>query len=296
MVEENLPVPAGPRSEATSFERLKSVNEHGAEYWSARDLQSGLGYSHWRSFEKAIAKAITSCQQSGNDPDHHFARARKVVALGSGSEREVVDFHLSRFACYLIAQNGDPRKPEIALAQEYFAIQTRRQELSDALQRDMERLELRKQTTEEFKALSGAARNAGVHSTMFGVFHDAGYKGLYGGLGNEQIKAQKSIAAGENLLDRMGTTELAANQFRMTQAREKLAKESIHGQKRAIDTHREVGKEVREAIRRIGGTMPESLPPAEDIRQVERRLKNSPPHLQLNGPDAHGLTGPEQKK
>jgi DNA-damage-inducible protein D len=250
-----------------------------------------LGYNHWRSFETAIAKAITSCQQSGNEPDHHFARARKVVALGSGSQREVVDFHLSRFACYLVAQNGDPRKPEIALAQKYFAIQTRRQELSDARQRDLERLELRKQTTEEFKALSGAARNAGVHNTMFGVFHDAGYKGLYGGMGGDQIKDHKHIAASENLLDRMGTTELAANQFRMTQTREKLAKEGLHGQERAIDTHRQVGKEVREAIRRIGGTMPENLPPDENIKQVEKRLKQSPPHLELDGPDAKGLTG-----
>jgi len=296
MVEENLPIRVDPPSEDKSFEQLKSVNEHSAEYWSARDLQPLLGYNHWRSFEKAIAKAITSCQQSGNEPDHHFARARKVVALGSGSERAVVDFHLSRFACYLIAQNGDPRKPEIALAQKYFAIQTRRQELSDARQRDMERLELRKQTTEEFKALSGAARHAGVHSTMFGVFHDAGYKGLYGGLGSDEIKAHKRIAARENLLDRMGTTELAANQFRMTQTREKLAKEGIHGQERAIDTHRQVGKEVREAIRRIGGTMPESLPPAEDIKQVQKRLQSSPPPLPLDGPDAQGLTGPEQKK
>jgi DNA-damage-inducible protein D len=296
MVEENLPVRVGPSSEDKSFEQLKSVNEHGAEYWSARDLQPLLGYHHWRNFENAVAKAITSCRQSGNEPDHHFARARKMVALGSGSEREVADFHLSRFACYLIAQNGDPRKPEIALAQKYFAVQTCRQELSDARQRDLERLELRQQTTEEFKALSGAARNAGVHSTMFGVFHDAGYKGLYGGLGSDDIKARKRIAAGENLLDRMGTTELAANQFRMTQTREKLAKEGIQGQKRAIDTHRQVGKEVREAIRRIGGTMPEKLPPAEPIKQVEKRLKDSPRPLELDGPDAQGLTGPQQKK
>jgi DNA-damage-inducible protein D len=296
MVEESLPVPVGPPSEDKSFEQLKSVNEHGAEYWSARDLQPLLGYNHWRNFEKAIAKAITSCQQSGNEPNHHLARARKPIVGGKGAVQEVADFHLSRFACYLIAQNGDPRKPQIALAQKYFAIQTRRQELSDARQRDVERLELRKQTTEEFKALSGAARNAGVHNTMFGVFHDAGYKGLYGGLGSDDIKARKRIAAGENLLDRMGTTELAANQFRMTQTREKLAKKGIRGQKRAIDTHRQVGKEVREAIRRIGGTMPEKLPPAEPIKQVEKRLKDSPPPLQLDGPDAQGLTGPEEKK
>ena len=254
-----------------------------------------LGYSQWRSFEKAIAKAITSCQQSGNEPEHHFARARKMIVLGKGGQRDVDDYSLSRFACYLIAQNGDPRKPQIALAQKYFAIQTRRQELSDAYQRDLERLELRKQTTEEFKALSGAARNAGVQNAMFGVFHDAGYKGLYGGLGSEQIKTRKRIAGSENLLDRMGTTELAANQFRMTQTREKLAKEGIKGQRQAIDTHQQVGKEVRQAIERIGGTMPENLPPAEPIKQVEKRLKESTPHLELDGPDAKGLSGEEKQ-
>ncbi len=295
MTEENLPARVGPASEDKGFEQLKSVNPHGAEYWSARDLQPLLGYNHWRSFEKAVAKAITSCQQSGNDPGHHFARARKMVSLGSGSEREVTDFQLSRFACYLIAQNGDPRKPEIALAQKYFAIQTRRQELSDAYQRDVERVELRRQTTQEFKALSGAAREAGVQSEMFGVFHDAGYKGLYGGLGSDQIKDHKHIGPGENLLDRMGTTELAANQFRMTQTREKLNREGIHGQGRAIETHHQVGKEVREAIRRIGGTMPESLPPAEPIQQVQKRLKASPRQVELDGPDAKGLVTENEK-
>ncbi|MGH8563343.1 MAG: BRO family protein [Gammaproteobacteria bacterium] len=138
-----------------SFEDLKKTNQHGAEHWSARDLQPLLGYSQWRRFEQAIARALTSCTQSGNDPSHHFADAGKMVGLGSGSLREVADYHLSRFACYLIAQNGDPRKPEIAQAQKYFAVQTRRQELSDQLVADLERLELRKQTGEEFKALSG---------------------------------------------------------------------------------------------------------------------------------------------
>lgn len=291
MVEENLPARVRRRRDDKGFEELKRVSPHGAEYWSARDLQPLLGYNHWRSFDKAIAKAITSCRQSGNDPEHHFARARKMIVLGKGGQRDVDDYGLSRFACYLIAQNGDPRKPEIALAQKYFVIQTRRQELSDTYQRDMERLELRKQTTEEFKALSGAARNAGVQNKMFGVFHDAGYKGLYGGLGSEQIKTRKRIAKSENLLDRMGTTELAANQFHMTQTREKLAKEAIQGQQRAIDTHQQVGKEVRDAIRRIGGTMPENLPPAEDIKQVRKRLKGRTPPLELNEPNAPGISG-----
>ncbi|MCX7149594.1 MAG: hypothetical protein NTY05_09340 [Rhodocyclales bacterium] len=138
-----------------------------------------LGYSQWRRFEDAVKRAMTSCQASGNNPDHHFAGAGKMVDLGSGSQRQVEDYHLSRFACYLIAQNGDPRKPEIARAQKYLAVQARRQELGDQAAADMERLELRKQTSEEFKALSGAAQDAGVQSKMFGVFHDAGYKGLY---------------------------------------------------------------------------------------------------------------------
>ena len=203
-----------PEAGGKSFEQLKQRNEHGAEYWSARDLQPLLGYSQWRRFENAVQKATMSCQQSGNEPDYHFAGAGKPIKGGKGAVQEVQDYHLSRFACYLIAQNGDPRKPEIAHAQKYFAIQTRRQELSDVLTADRERLEIRKQAAEEFKALSGAARQAGVQDRMFGIFHDAGYKGMYGGLGRDAIKTRKKIPAKENLMDRMETTELAANQFR----------------------------------------------------------------------------------
>jgi len=283
---ENLPVPG-----RKSFEDLKKVNQHGAEYWTARQLQPLLGYKQWRGFAKAIAKAITSCEKSGNDPGHHFARARKMVGLGSGAGREVDDYELSRFACYLIAQNGDPRIAEIAEAQKYFAIQTRRQEQSDALAADIERLEVRKQTSEEFKALSGAARQAGVQDRMFGVFHDAGYKGLYGGLGNQDIKARKRIPPKDQLMDRMGTTELAANQFRMTQTRDKLSREGIHNQQQAIQTHNQVGREVRDAIKRIGGTLPENIPPAEHIKRVAKRIAATPPKLQLEDKDAKGLAG-----
>jgi len=284
MTDENLPQVGGG-----GFEDLKKVNDYDAEYWSARDLQPLLGYSQWRRFENAIKKAITSCEQSGNEPSHHFASAGKPIPGGKGAVQVVPDFHLSRFACYLIAQNGDPRKPQIANAQKYFAIQTRRQELSDQAAADLERLELRKQTSEEFKALSGAAHEAGVQSRMFGIFHDAGYKGLYGGLGVDAIKARKRIPEKEQLMDRMGTTELAANQFRMTQARDKLARQEVHNQEQAIQTHKQVGQEVREAIKRIGGTLPENLPPAEHIKQVEKRIKQATPRLELEGPDAQGL-------
>lgn len=274
-----------------SFENLKQVNDHGAEYWSARDLQPLLGYSQWRRFEDAINRAITSCEQSGNNPEHHFAGAGKPITGGKGAVQVVQDYQLSRFACYLIAQNGDPRKPEIAQAQKYFAIQTRRQELSEQLASDMERLELRKQTSEEFKALSGAARQAGVQNRMFGIFHDAGYKGLYGGLGNEQIKTREGVPAKEQLMDRMNATELAANQFRMTQTRDKLAREGIRDQQQAIRTHEQVGKEVRAAIERIGGERPENIPVAEHIKEVEKRLRAATPKLELDERDAGGLLG-----
>ncbi|MHB1291675.1 MAG: DNA damage-inducible protein D [Sulfuricella sp.] len=286
MTDKQVPTIAGQ-----SFEDLKKTNDYEAEYWSARDLQSLLGYGQWRRFEDAIKRAITSCEQSGNNPSHHFAGAGKMVELGSGSVREVEDYRLSRFACYLIAQNGDPRKPEIAAAQKYFAIQTRRQELTDQHAADRERLELRKQTSEEFKALSGAAQQAGVQSRMFGIFHDAGYKGLYGGLGGEDIKVRKGIPSKENLMDRMNATELAANQFRMTQTRDKLAREGIRDQQQAIRAHQEVGKEVRDAIQRIGGTPPEHIPAAEHIKIVEKRIKTSTPKLELDEKDAGGLLG-----
>lgn len=286
MTDDHLP----SRSNST-FEALKRVNDYGAEYWSARDLQALLGYGQWRRFDDAIARAMTSCEQSGNKSGHHFAGAGKMIETGKGAVREVADYHLSRFACYLIAQNGDPRKPEIAQAQKYFAIQTRRQELSDEYAADVERLELRRQTAEEFKALSGAARQSGVESRMFGVFHDAGYKGLYGGRGRDAIKAQKGITSKENLMDRMNATELAANQFRMTQTRDKLARDKVRTQQTAIRTHESVGKEVREAIQRIGGTLPENIPPAEHIKLVEKRVKTATPKLSLDERDASGLLG-----
>lgn len=276
----------------SAFEDQRRYNEHGAEYWSARDLQPLLGYSQWRRFEDAIRRAMTSCEQSGNMCDNHFAGAGKPIPGGKGAVQVVDDYHLSRFACYLIAQNGDPRKPAIAQAQKYFAIQTRRQELSDRHAADMERLEMRKQISEEFKNLSGAARAAGVADRRFGIFHDAGYKGLYDGRGVDAIKATKDVPARDNLMDRMNSTELAANQFRMTQTRDKLARERVRGEKQAIDAHYSVGREVRAAITKIGGTMPEDIPADEHIKHVEKRVKTLQPRVALDGPEATGLLGP----
>ncbi len=223
----------------SSFEELKKINQHGVEYWSARELQELLGYSQWRRFEDAIKRAKESCKQSGNDPKNHFAGTGKMVK----------DCHLSRFACYLIIQNGDPRKPEIAHAQKYFAMQTRRLELSNEM--------------------------------AFGILHDAGCKGLYGGLAADAIKARKGIHVKEQLTDRMDRTELAANQFLMSQAREKLKQENIHSPKEAIQTYEAVGKEVRSAIAKIGGTPPENIPPTEPIKNVEKHLKKSKPRLEI---------------
>jgi DNA-damage-inducible protein D len=290
-----MPIKNIPTIGSTSFEALQQINDHQAAFWSARDLQPLLGYAQWRRFEDAIKRAITSCGQSGNNPDHHFAGVGKPILGGKGAVQIVDDYQLSRFACYLIAQNGDPRKTEIAQAQKYFAVQARKQELTEQLAADQERLDLRKQTSEEFKALSGAARQAGVQDKMFGVFHDAGYKGLYGGLGGEAIKTKKNIPEKDQLLDRMNATELAANQFRMTQTRDKLARDNTNNQQQAIRTHEQVGKEVRAAIERIGGTPPEQIVPAEHIKEVEKRIKNAVPKLKLDEQDAGGLLGDKNK-
>jgi DNA-damage-inducible protein D len=271
------------------FESMKLLNEHGAEYWCARSIMDRLGYKQWRRFEGVIVKAVASCRQSDNEPGYHFAKVGKPISGGKGAVQSVADYHLSRFACYLIAQNGDPQKPEIASAQKYFAIQTRRQELSDQAAADTERLELRNQVVTEFKALSGAARQAGVQNKMFGIFHDAGYKGLYGGIGNAEIKRRKGIPEKESLTDRMGSTELAANQFRMTQTREKLP--AVNTQEQAIALHERVGREVRIAIEKIQGTMPEHLKPAEHIKQVKKRVKTAKPAIRLDETHARGLIG-----
>ncbi len=204
------------QEQSPNLDSIKQINSYGAEYWSARDLASLLGYPKWRNFEAVIKRAKRACEQIGQIVTDHFTDASKVITGSKGSSRSVKDYFLSRFACYLIAQNGDPRKKEIAEAQAYFAVSTRKQELAQLLEEQEERLKLRMHVTENNKALAQAASQAGVLSQNFGVFQNAGYKGLYGELGVADIKERKQIKQREDLLDRMGRAELAANDFRIT--------------------------------------------------------------------------------
>jgi DNA-damage-inducible protein D len=273
------------------------VNPYGADYWSARELGPLLGYTKWQNFEVAIRRAMTACEQVGQVVAHHFTGASKMVRLGSGAERAVTDYYLSRLACYLIAQNGDPRKPAIAEAQVYFAVATRQNELRQLADEQAQRVQLRERVSENNKKLAEAAREAGVLSRQFGVFQNAGYRGLYGGLDVDQIKARKGIAPKEDLLDRSGRAELAANDFRITQTEERLRKEGIIGQAKAMQTHHEVGHTVRKAIEEIGGTMPEDLPaehslkPLLDARRRGRRKRVSPTEMEETAEGARPQQG-----
>ncbi len=271
------------RSQSPDFESIKRASPYEAEYWSARDLSPLLGYTRWENFEVAIRRGKTACEQVGQVVTDHFPDATKMVTLGSGAERQVKDYYLSRFACYLIAQNGDPRKPEIAAAQAYFAVSTRRHELNQLYEEQQKRLQLRERVSENNVKLAEAAHQAGVLSRHFGEFQNAGYQGLYGGLDVEGIKARKSLGKGAEVLDHMGRAELAANDFRITQTEEKLRRERIIGQANAIATHHEVGKKVRDAIHEIGGAMPEDLPTEPSIKPLlaekrrQRKKLPSPP-------------------
>lgn len=260
------------------FESIKHINEYDQEYWTARELQNVLEYKEWRNFTKIINKAIDACEISGNAVSDHFVEVNKMVDLGSGSQRAVKDYELSRYACYLIAQNGDPHKEPIALAQTYFAVKTRQQELIenyDSLSEDQKRLSIRHEMKEHNKQLVAAAKDAGVETPFeYATFQNAGYMGLYGGLKAADIKKRKGLKNSQNILDHMGSTELAANLFRATQTEEKLRREHIKGKEKANATHHEVGKRVRQTIADLGGTMPEDLPtPGKSVKQIEREEK-----------------------
>ena len=262
------------------FEQIKKVNEYGQEYWSARDLSKILGYTEYGKFLPAIERAKESCKNSGQNIDDHFAGVSDMVKIGSGAERTVSDYSLSRYACYLIAQNGDPRKEEIALAQTYFAIQTRKQEVQQQLIEDNKRVYLRDEMKTHNKQLAQAVKEAGVIN--YANFQDYGYIGLYGGLRQRDIHAKKKLKQKEAILDHMNSEELAANLFRATQAEAKLKRENILGQHKANQAHLDVGKKVRQTIKELGGTMPENLPIPDNIKESKKRLKNSKKKLMLD--------------
>jgi DNA-damage-inducible protein D len=266
-------------SNLSQFETIKHIDEDNKEYWTARELYRLLDYSEYRHFTPVIDKAREACINSGIDYKNHIEKFLYMVNLGSGAKRELSDYKLTRYACYLIVQNGDPSKSIIAQAQTYFALQTRRQELSDeeqfnALSEDNKRLQLRGELSEHNKSLVATAKKAGVETTLdYAVFQDSGYKGLYGGLGAKDIHSKKQLKKSQKILDYMGSTELAANLFRATQTEDKLKRENTKSKAIANKTHNEVGKKVRQTIKDLGGTMPEDLPKPElGIAQVERRL------------------------
>lgn len=261
-------------SEAT-FENIRHTNEYGKEFWYARELQQALEYSQWRRFEETIERAKTACLQSENSIEDHFANVGKMVSIGSGAQREIDDIMLSRYACYLIVMNGDPRKQIIAVGQTYFAVKTRQQELVDnydQLTEDQKRLAIRDEIKRHNKSLAEAAQMAGVETSLdYATFQNYGYMGLYGGLKAQDIKRRKGLKKSQDILDHMGSTELAANLFRATQTDEKLRRENVQGKDAANRTHYEVGAKVRQTIAELGGTMPEDLPtPEKSVKQLAR--------------------------
>jgi DNA-damage-inducible protein D len=254
------------------FESIKKIDNRG-EYWTARELMPLLGYERWENAEETIKRAQQACVNSGQNTEDHFRKATKMINIASGTARETVrmvkEYHLSRYACYLIAQNGDPKKPAIAQAQTYFAIQTRKQEIFEKLSGTEKRLFIRGEVSDHNKKLFKTAKNAGV--TKFGLFNDAGYRGLYGAP-LADIEKKKGVQKGE-LLDRAGTTELAANLFRITQTDAKIKKENIKGDHSASQTHFMIGGKVRQTIKDIGGTLPENLPTEKHIKELKKEQK-----------------------
>lgn len=260
-----------------TFENIKHYTDEGEEFWLARELQVVLEYAEWRNFCTVIDKAKIACKNSGIDPDGDFVDVNKIVEAGA-ARKDIGDIMLSRYACYLIVQNGDPRKEVIAVGQTYFAIKTRQQELVenyDQLSEEQKRLAIRGEMIAHNKSLAEAAQMAGVSDPRdYAIFQNKGYQGLYGGLGMKEIHDRKGLKKSQKILDHMGSTELAANLFRATQTDEKLRREKIKGKDAANQTHFEVGKKVRQTIKDLGGTMPENLPtPEKSIKQIEREQK-----------------------
>ena len=260
------------------FESIKNTDENGVEYRTARDLSKVLGYSEYRFFLPAARKAWNACKESGQNPNDHFEVFHDMIKLGKGAERQVDNIKITRYGCYLTVQNADSSKPIVAQAQTYFAVQTRRAELllddSQLSEEEQRRLLLRGEMRKHNIQLAGAAKGAGVQTSKdYAIFQNAGYEGLYAGLNKQDIHERKGLGKSQDILDHMGSTELAANLFRATQTEEKLKKDNIIGKEKANQVHRQVGAKVRKAIKDIGGTMPEDLPVAESIKKLERKEK-----------------------
>ncbi len=254
------------------FDSIRQLNVYGEEYWSARDLAPLLGYVQWRNFEQAIKKARIACEETGNIIEYHFADASKPITGGKGAVQHVKDYNLSRLACYLIAQNGDPRKPEIAAAQVYFAVSTRQNEIHQVRKAQEERLATRLKVSDSYKALAEAAAHAGVQSEFFGIFIDAGYLGLHRHT-VEELKTLKGVPDGEDYLDNITREELSAIDFKNVQTEGRLIRDNVSDQEEAAQTHYFVGDQVRKAIEAIHAPLPEDLPSAPSIRKMveERR-------------------------
>ncbi|UXE67722.1 MAG: DNA damage-inducible protein D [Chryseotalea sp. WA131a] len=262
------------------FEQIKRVDDKGNEYWTARDMAKVLEYSEYRHFQPVIVKAKEASKNSGHKSEDHFEDILDMIEIGKGGQRGVENIKLSRYACYLIVQNADPSKEVVALGQTYFAVQTRLREIQQMDQynrlstEDEKRLFLRNEMAKHNTQLAAAAKNAGVTGSLdYAIFQNHGYMGLYGGLDAKGIHKRKGLKKSQQILDHMGSTELAANLFRATQTEEKLRRENIKGKQKANQTHYEVGKKVRQTIKDIGGTMPENLPVADSIKKVESKGK-----------------------
>lgn len=257
------------------FESAKQHTEEGGEFWYARDLKDLLEYGEWRNFLNVVEKAKESCQNAKNNIGEHFVDVNKLIVAGKGAKRNIDDIMLSRYACYLIVQNGDPRKEIIALGQTYFAVKTRERENDEAFIEDEKRFAIRNELRHHNKSLAEAAHMSGVETPKdHAIFQNKGYQGLYKGLGVKDIHKRKGLDKNHKILDHMGSTELAANLFRATQTDEKLRRENIQGKENANKTHHEVGKKVRETIEELGGTMPENLKlPDKSIKEIEEKHK-----------------------
>jgi len=263
-----------PSEHMSPFERIKRTNETGMEFWSSRDFAGILDYGDYRNFEGVIEKAKLSCFNSGHRIEDHFVDVTEMIEIGKGGKRPVKVALLSRYACYLVIQNADPKKEIVAHGQTYFAIQTRRQELADEGIEDERRILLREEMRSHNAKLAHAARDAGVIEPKdYAIFQNHGYMGLYGGLKQDDSHRKKSLKKSQKILDHMGSTELAANLFRATQAEEKLRREEVKGKDAANRTHHEVGAKVRETIRELGGTMPEELPVVESVKKIETKRR-----------------------